>query len=440
LEQERMQDILICDEAGLAEIYRELKVRYSSLKNLQLNLNIARGVPSPEQVALSDGLLSLPGAGDFVSDDGVDVRNYMGQQGLREVRELFSESMEIGPENLVVDGSSSLALMYDCVSHAWRAGINGNPPWHQVSGGIAFLCPIPGYDRHFAICESFGIRMIPVPMSFDGPDVDFVRTAVASDESIKGMWCVPKYSNPTGATYSESKIRTLASMTTAAADFRLFWDNAYWLHHLTDEEVQIANVVALCKEYGYENRPLVFGSTSKITFAGAGLSMLGSSSENIQWWLRHASVRSVGPDKVNQLRHLRFLRDPEGLKTLMQRHRELLAPRFSIVNQVFKRLFEGSGVASWTLPKGGYFITLNLTHGIAKRVVELSKAVGVTLTPAGAPFPGGNDPTDSVLRIAPSSSTIGEVGQAAEVVAISALLAAAEQRYRQLTDSKSKSS
>ncbi|MGF6767981.1 aspartate/methionine/tyrosine aminotransferase [Paraburkholderia sp. GAS199] len=432
-----MQNILTCDEAELAAIHRGLKVRYSCLQALQLNLNIARGVPSREQVALSDELLSLPGATDFVSDDGVDVRNYMGQQGLREVRELFSASMEIDADNLVVDGNSSLALMYDCVSHAWRAGIEGHKPWHQVPGGIAFLCPVPGYDRHFAICEAFGIRLIPVPMSFDGPDIDFIRAAVATDESIKGMWCVPKYSNPTGATYSDSKIRALASMPTAAADFRLFWDNAYWLHHLTEDETQIANIVALCKELGNENRPLVFGSTSKVTFAGAGLAMLGSSKENIQWWLRHASVRSVGPDKVNQLRHLRFLKNPEGLKALMRRHREILAPRFSIVDQNFRRLFEGSGIASWTLPKGGYFITLNLTHGIAKRVVDLSKAAGVTLTPAGAPFPRGVDPADSVLRIAPSSPTVGEVGQAAEIVAVSALLAAAEQRVQRLAEAVS---
>ncbi|WGS53267.1 aminotransferase class I/II-fold pyridoxal phosphate-dependent enzyme [Paraburkholderia sp. D15] len=429
-----MQNISTCDRKALDELHSTLKVRYSSLQHLKLNLNIARGVPSPEQVELSDDLLSLPGAADFMSADGVDVRNYMGQQGLREVRALFSESMEISPENLVVDGNSSLALMYDCVSHAWRAGVNGGTPWHRVRGGVAFLCPVPGYDRHFSICEAFGIRMIPVPMHADGPDVEFVRDAVAGDESIKGMWCVPKYSNPTGATYSESKIRALASMRTAADDFRLFWDNAYWLHHLTDEAVQIANVVALCEEYGNENRPLVFGSTSKITFAGAGLSMLGSSRENIRWWLRHASVRSVGPDKVNQLRHLRFLRNSDGLKALMQRHKELLAPRFGIVERNFRRLLEGTGVASWTQPKGGYFITLNVLHGTAKRVVELSKQAGVTLTPAGAPFPGGIDPTDSVLRIAPSSLAVDDVGQAAEVVAVSALLAAAELRLRQLAE------
>jgi len=421
-----MKNLIQTSRSEIEALHNRWERAHAALCAQPLKLSMARGVPSAEQVSLSDALLSLPGSNDFHAEDGTDCRNYMGLQGLPEARCLFAFMLGVPPDQVIVNGNSSLATMYDCLSHAFRAGVpGGNGPWHAVPSGVAFLCPVPGYDRHFAMCEAFGIRLIQVPLLDHGPDMEAVRAHV-QDPSVRGMWCMPKYSNPTGAVYAESVIEALAAMPTAAPDFRLFWDNAYGLHHLGEEDVQIANIAELCNAHGHADRPLVFASTSKITFAGAGVALFGASPENIRWWLRHAMVRSVGPDKINQLRHVRFLRDRAGLEALMQRHRALLAPRFDYVLQVFERELLEHGIAQWTRPRGGYFITLEVLPGTERRVVELAGRAGVTLTPAGAPFPNGIDPQDRILRIAPSSSSIAEVGEAAEVIALCTKLAAAE--------------
>lgn len=428
-----MQAESTCVERKPATDLAEHLQGYQALRAKKLNLNMARGVPSADQLTLSDALLALPGPGDFRAEDGIDCRNYMGQQGLPEARRLFAKVLGISPENTVVEGNSSLALMHDCLAYACRSGVpGGDGAWQSVPGGIAFLCPVPGYDRHFKLCEAFGTRMIAVPLLDDGPDMGIVKALVAQDKSIRGIWCVPKYSNPTGTVYSDTVIDALAAMPTAAPDFRIFWDNAYAMHHLGETEIEIANISERCKAHGHGNRALVFSSTSKITYAGAGLALFGSSPANIAWYLRHAAFRSVGPDKINQLRHVRFLKDENGLRQLMRRHRAILAPRFARVLDTFEARLGGLDFVSWTAPSGGYFITLNVMPGTAHRVVDLCKQAGVTLTDAGAPFPGGIDPEDSTLRIAPSSPTVEQVGQAAEVIAVCTLLAAAEKHHGQV--------
>lgn len=400
---------------------------YLRLSDLKLSISMARGVPSAEQLELSNRLLELPGTGDYLAEDGTDCRNYMGQQGLPEARRLFAPVLGVPENQVVVSGNSSLALMYDCLSFAMRGGVPGSiRPWQQEKEPVAFLCPVPGYDRHFTLCEAFGIRLIPIPMLKDGPDMNAVRSLVVCDASIRGIWCVPKYSNPTGTVYSDVVIETLASMPTAAPDFRLFWDDAYTVHHLTDEDIQIANVYEACTRNGYPNRALVFASTSKVTHAGAGLAMLGSSKENTKWWLQHSSIRSVGPDKINQLRHVRFLRDLEGLKALMDSHRGLLKPRFDAVLEILEAKLGQHGFAHWSVPKGGYFISVDVYPGTAKRVVALAKAAGVQMTDAGSCFPYGIDPNDQQLRIAPSSPAVEALRAASEVICAAILLAACE--------------
>lgn len=413
----------------LSQLHAQAQSDYIRLCELKLSISMARGVPSNEQLELSNKLLGLPGAGDYIAEDGTDCRNYMGQQGIPEARRLFSPVLGVPENQVVVSGNSSLALMYDCLSFAMRNGIPGSVrPWQQEVGTVAFLCPVPGYDRHFTLCEAFGIRLIPVPMLDDGPDINEVRTLVAQDASIRGMWCVPKYSNPTGTVYSDKVIEALASMPTAAPDFRLFWDDAYTVHHLTNEDIQIENIYEACTRNDYPDRALVFASTSKVTHAGAGLAMLGSSEANIKWWLKHASVRSVGPDKINQLRHVRFLRDMNGLKALMDGHRELLKPRFDAVLEILEDKLGRHGFAQWSTPKGGYFISVDAYPGTAKHVVALAKAAGVQMTDAGACFPYGIDPLDQQLRIAPSSPAVDALRAASEVICASMLLAACEQK------------
>jgi DNA-binding transcriptional MocR family regulator len=298
-------------------------------------------------------------------------------------------------------------------------------PWSKESR-VAFICPVPGYDRHFSICQEFGIEMIPVQMTDDGPDMVQVEKLVAADAGIKGMWCIPKYSNPTGTVYSKDTVERLAAMKTAAPDFRLWWDNAYALHHLTTERVEIANIDEACVRHGHPNRAFIFGSTSKITFAGSGVSLFGASKDNVTWYTKRIEKRTIGSDKVNQLRHVRYLRDAKGLDALMDKHRAIMAPKFEKVLELFEKNLGTSGVAKWTKPKGGYFITLDVLDGTAKRTVQLAKEAGVELTPAGATHPGGNDPHDRTIRIAPSYPDLAEVSKAAEGVTLAVLLASSE--------------
>jgi len=405
---------------------RELQQNYEAFKAKGLKLNLTRGKPSAAQLELSEELLALPDAGKYMAEGATDCRNYGGLQGLAEARRLFAGMLGAPAEQVVVANNSSLALMHDCIAYSLLKGTcDSAAPWSK-QGKIAFVCPVPGYDRHFKICEDYGIQMIVVAMREDGPDMDEVERLVAGDASIKGMWCMPKYSNPTGTNYSDAVIRRLAAMKTAAADFRLFWDNAYAVHHLTDERVEIANMLELCARHGQANRAFVFASTSKITLAGGGLALFAGSKENVKWLLARMMPRTIGPDKLNQLRHVLFLKNEAGILALMDRHRGLIAPKFQKVLEVFRAKLEGVTGVNWTRPKGGYFITLEVPKGCARRVVALAAEAGIELTPAGATHPYGKDAEDRTIRIAPTFPELAEVAQAAEGVALCVLLAAAE--------------
>ncbi|MDO9429156.1 MAG: aminotransferase class I/II-fold pyridoxal phosphate-dependent enzyme [Methylobacterium sp.] len=415
--------------ADLADLHARARDAYEAFKAQGLKLDMTRGKPSPEQLDLAAGMLGLAGNGDYVTQAGEDARNYGGQQGIAEVRALFTHLLDAPADQIVVGDNSSLAMMHDSIAWALLTGVPGSvKPWSKESD-VAFLCPVPGYDRHFALCEAYGIRMIPVPMTGQGPDMDVVEAAVA-DPAVRGMWCVPKYSNPSGETYSDETVRRLAAMKAAAPDFRLFWDNAYAVHHLTPERIKVADILSLCAEAGNPDRAFVFASTSKITLAGAGLAFFASSPDNVRWYLARASKRTIGPDKLNQLRHVRFLRDAAGLDAHMDAHRALLAPKFAVVEEALSRHLAGTGAARWTKPEGGYFITVEARDGTASEVVRLAKDAGLALTPAGATSPYGRDPRDSVLRLAPSYPSLKDCTAAAEGIAVCILLASVEAERR----------
>jgi len=404
--------------------HEQLQHDYAELQDKKLHLDLTRGKPSPEQLDLSNGLLSLPGADDYRDGDGTDVRNYGGLHGLPELRAVFGELLGIPVPNLIAGNNASLELMHDTVVFSLLHGTVDSPrPW-SAEPAVKFLCPAPGYDRHFAITENLGIELVSVPMREDGPDVDLIEELVAADPAIKGMWCVPVYSNPTGATYSWEVVRRLVQMRTAAADFRLFWDNAYAVHTLTPEFLRQVDVIGLAAAAGNQNRPLVFASTSKISFAGAGVSFLGGSLGNIAWYLQHAGKKSIGPDKVNQLRHLRFFRDADGVRLHMQRHREILAPKFALVAEILEDRLGESKIASWTDPKGGYFVSLDVWPGTARRTIALAKDAGIALTEAGAAFPYRKDPDDKNIRIAPTFPSLPDLREAIDGLSTCALLAA----------------
>ncbi len=388
--------------------------------------DLTRGKPSAEQLDLSNALLSLPGDGNYRDDEGTDTRNYGGQHGLPALRAIFGELLGIPVPNLIAGNNASLELMHDTVVFSMlHGGLDSPLPWVREPV-VKFLCPAPGYDRHFAITESLGIEMIAVPIREDGPDVDIVEELVAADPAIKGMWCVPVFANPTGAVYSWEVVRRLVQMHTAATDFRLFWDNAYPVHTLTQDFPRQVDVLGLAAAAGHPNRPYVFASTSKITFAGAGVSFFGGSLGNIAWYLQHSGKKSIGPDKVNHLRHLRFLRDADGVRLHMLRHQQVLAPKFALVLDILERRLADSKTASWTEPKGGYFISLDVLPGTARRTVALAKDAGIAVTEAGASFPYRKDPDDTNIRIAPSFPSLPDLADAIDGLATCALLAATE--------------
>lgn len=403
----------------------EQTAAYRTLQNSGLKLDLTRGKPSPEQLDLSNALLTLPGD-DFKDSHGTDTRNYGGLNGLPELREIFAPIMQVPVDQVVAGDNASLAMMHDNLVFALFHGVPGSDqPW-GVEESVKFVCPVPGYDRHFALLEEYGIEMIPVPLNEDGPDVDAVREAV-KDPTVKGMWLVPTYGNPTGSVVSEAVAAELAALETAAPDFRIFWDNAYAVHHLTAEQTKTADILGLCVASGHPDRAVIFASTSKITFAGSGVCFLGSSADNIEWYLRHLGKRTIGPDKVNQLRHARYLQSTEGVHALMDQHRAILAPKFDAVVQILRDRLGSYGVASWTEPRGGYFVSLDVLDGTASRVIELTREAGVAMTPAGAAFPYGDDPRDRNIRIAPSYPSPEELSVAIDVLATSVLIAAAEQ-------------
>lgn len=412
-------------KSELKDLKNSLQASFEEQKTLDLKLNMARGKPCKEQLDLSMAMLDIVNSeSDLMLSDGQDARNYGGLEGLPEMRSLFGELMDADPSDVIVSGNSSLTLMFDVIASAMTDGFDGSLPWIQ-QGDLKFLCPVPGYDRHFSITEYYNFEMIPVPMTETGPDMDVVEKLVSADPQIKGIWCVPKYSNPQGITYSDETVRRMAALKPAAPDFRIFWDNAYCVHELTDHPDQLLSIFAACKEAGNEDLVVQFTSTSKITFAGSGVAAVAGSKKTLQNFRRRLSFKTIGPDKINQLRHLLFLKDMDGIYRHMEKHKVLLAPRFQVVLEHLKELGE-TGTARWTVPKGGYFVSVDVMDGCAKRVVELCKEAGVVLTGAGATYPYGKDPHDSNIRIAPSLPPVSELEAAMKVFCISAKLAAVE--------------
>lgn len=393
---------------------------------------MSRGKPSPCQLGFSDAMLTtLANGEDCKTDAGFDTRNYGLPSGVPELSRIMAELLGAHENEIILGGNSSLTMMYDAVCRAMFFGTDGvSAPWKD-GGTVKFLCPVPGYDRHFAITERFGIEMIPVPMTGHGPDMDTVETLVQSDAAIKGMWCVPKYSNPTGETYSEETVRRIASLRPAAPDFRVFWDMAYALHDLDDTPDDLLNIFALTRGTKNENLVLGFFSTSKITYAGAGVAMMISGADNVKRARAEIAYQTISPDKMNQLRHARYLASADNVRVLMRRHASVLKPKFDTVTRVFHEEFSDCGFASWTEPHGGYFLSLDVLPGTARRTVELCKNAGVTLTPAGSTYPYKRDPEDKNIRIAPSYPEIHELETAMKVVCTCAKLAAAEKLSEQ---------
>jgi DNA-binding transcriptional MocR family regulator len=411
----------------LATFLAEQQTAYADLRTRGLKLDLTRGKPASAQLDLSDELLSLPrGAAD---GNGVDTRNYGGLEGIRELREMFAELLWIDPDQIVAGGNSSLVMMREVLTDLWlKGGVDSVRPW-SAEEKVTFICPVPGYDRHFTLLDWFGIDTVTVPMNEDGPDVEAVARLAASDPSIKGIWVVPTYANPTGGVVTQEVAERLASMPTAAPDFKIFWDNAYAFHHLTRDEAKSADILSLASAAGHPHRPVMFASTSKITYAGAGVGFLAGSSETVRWYITHLGKGSIGPDKVNQLRHAQFFGSAQGVRDHMVRHREIIAPKFAEVERILSERLGGLGVATWTRPKGGYFVSLDVLDGTASRVVALAKEAGIALTPAGASFPKGDDPRDRNIRLAPTFPEPAEVATAMEAVSTCVLLAAAEKLH-----------
>lgn len=413
---------LEAEKAALEQLYAKYKAK-------DLHLNMARGKPGPHQMDLAMELLHIE---DYTADDGSDARNYGNLEGLYEARCLFADVMGTKPEEVFVGGNSSLQLMYNLVAMGYMFGFPESPcPWSQVEHR-KFLCPTPGYDRHFAITQELGFEMIPIPMSETGPDMDRIEKLVAEDDTIKGIWCVPQYSNPDGFTYSDETVRRFASFKTAAPDFKIFWDEAYIVHHLTSKIIETPVLLEESKAYGNEDRVFMFTSTSKITFPGAGVSAIACSEAMMRYICQRFSPMIISYDKMNQLRHVRFLKDKAGVLAHMQKHRRRLVPCFDAVKTTFRQELTPHGeIARWTNPKGGYFISLYVMPGCAKRVAQLCKDCGLQLTGAGASYPYGKDPEDSHLRIAPTYPSLSEVEEASYLLTVCVRLAVVEKLLAQ---------
>ena len=419
----------------LATLKAALTEEYETYRAQGLSLNMARGKPAANQLDLSMPLLDiLPSTEVCKSADGTDIRNYGVVDGLAEAKELMASMLDDKPENTIVFGNSSLNIMYDTVMRCWVFGTQGNPAWCTLDS-VKFICPVPGYDRHFGVTEEFGIEMVTVPMTEQGPDMDAIEQLVANDSSFKGIWCVPKYSNPGGVTYSDEVVRRLASMKCAADDFRIFWDNAYAVHHLFDDATQqdqLLDIAKACEEAGNPNRYYKFASTSKVTFPGAGIAAIAASAENITEIKKRMSAQTIGHDKLNQLRHVRFLKDSKGIANHMAKHAEILRPKFALVGKMLEEGLAGTGCGSWSNPRGGYFVSFNAPEGCAKRIVSLAKEAGVTMTGAGATYPYKNDPKDSNIRIAPTLPPLEELEAAMKVFVCCVKLASVEKLLSQL--------
>ena len=406
------------NKAELEALKGKLLSRYDAFQGKKLTLDMTRGKPSPEQLDLAMEMLTGEISREYKTQSGLDCRNYGGLDGIKEAKELFAGYMEVADDEIIIGGSASLKMMHDTVMGAMVYGmVDSDQPWGKLPK-VKFLCPSPGYDRHFAVCQYLGIEMITVAMDANGPDMDRVEELVASDDAIKGMWCVPKYSNPTGITYSDEVIDRLASMKTRAGDFKIFCDNAYAVHHLSDAHDPLKNLLSASKSGGNPERVFLYGSTSKISFAGAGVAMMAASRKNREFILSKMQFQTIGPNKLNQLRHVLFFNDVEGIEAHMKKHAAILKPKFDAVLDVLDQELAGSGIAEWSRPNGGYFISIDTINDCARDVIKKAAAAGVKLTPAGATFPYGKDPEDRNLRIAPSFPSAADVKTAMELVAI----------------------
>ncbi|WP_296146264.1 aminotransferase [uncultured Corynebacterium sp.] len=417
--------LLNLDAAAREELATKVREEYETLKSRNLDLDLTRGKPSSEQLDLSNDLLELPGKGNYVDAAGTDVRNYGNLKGIKDIREIWGELIGVPVDNLYAEDSSSLNIMFDLISWSFIFGNNDSErPWREEET-VKWICPVPGYDRHFAISEKFGFEMVTVPMLDDGPDVDAVAELV-KDPAVKGMWVVPMFANPSGVTATEEVVRALASMETAAPDFRIVWDNAYAVHTFTEDFPQIIDVLGAAEKAGNPNRFWVMSSTSKITHAGAGVAFFASSTENLDWYASIAGIRGIGPNKINQLAHAKLFGDADGVRALMQKHAQILKPKFDAVLEILEGRLGEYEVARWTTPAGGYFVSLDVIDGTATRVWELAREAGITLTKAGSAFPKGEDPNDRNIRLAPSLPPLDEVRTAMDGVATCVLLAALE--------------
>ena len=400
----------------LLKLKEELDARYTEAKSKGLKLDMSRGKPSAKQLNVTMEMLDvLNSSSDLKAEDGTDCRNYGLVDGIPEAKKLMADMMGTTPEHVIVYGNASLSIMYDQVSRAYTHGLLGSTPWVKLDK-VKFLCPVPGYDRHFAITERFGIEMINIPMTENGPDMDMVEQYVNNDESVKGIWCVPKYSNPQGYTYSDETVKRFAALKPAAKDFRIFWDNAYVVHHLyEDKQDEILDIISECEKAGNPDMVFEFASTSKVSFPGSGIAALAASADNIAEIKKQLTIQTIGHDKINQLRHVRFFKNVEGIRAHMMRHAEQMRPKFEATLEVLESELTGLGIGTWTEPRGGYFISFDALEGCAKAIVEKCKEAGVTLTNAGATFPYGKDPKDSNIRIAPSFPTPEEMKQASDL-------------------------
>lgn len=418
---------LNCGREDLEKEYAALTKEYEDVKGKDLKLNMARGKPGKEQLDLSLGLLDvLNSKSDFVGADGMDCRNYGVLEGIDECRKLFGDILGVDSKYVMVGGSSSLNMMFDTISCLMTKSIvEGCKPWYEVKNR-KFLCPVPGYDRHFGITEYYGFEMIPVPMTENGPDMDVVEKLVEGDDSIKGIWCVPKYSNPQGITYNDETVKRFAALKPAAKDFRIMWDNAYCIHDINDTPDELLNIFDECKKNGTEDMPILFCSTSKITFPGAGVAAMAASDNNMKVFKERYNYEVISYDKLNMLRHVRYFKDFDGIMEHMQKHKAVLKPKFDIVLNALDSNLKSVGIGEWTNPNGGYFVSIDVLSGTAKRVVQLCKDAGVVLTGAGATYPYGNDPDDKNIRIAPTFPPNDELKTAMDVFCICTKLAACE--------------
>jgi len=413
---------------NLTESHSAIRARYDAIVARGLKLDMTRGKPAPEQLDLAAGLLETVNSHDFKAADGTDTRNYGGLEGLPEARALMATILNAPAADVLIGGNASLQLMFDAMVRCHLFPLPGSTAAWGKADTVRFLCPVPGYDRHFAITEHLGYEMVTVPMTGHGPDMDVIEALVANDASVKGIWVIPTYNNPTGESVNAETAGRLAAMKTAAPDFRIFWDDAYAVHHLGDDRDIVPSILELCRAAGNPDRAFVFGSTSKITHAGAGLSAFASSPANIAWTKNTLSKQTIGPDKISQIRHVRLLKDAAGIEAHMAKHAAILKPKFDVVLEVLGAELDGTHLATWTSPKGGYFISLDTKPGFARRVVALADAAGVKLTAAGATYPHGKDPRDSNIRLAPSYPGLGDLRLATEVVALCVKLAWLEEQ------------